>query len=298
MRFLLPAVPFCLVALAPPATAGGTIVPLVVNSASADNGVLTIRGVNFGDVAPYVTLAGLQLVVVSSTQQEIQAQLPDPTPPGSYQLVVARNPFRIPFYLFDVTIGAVGPQGEQGPQGTQGPPGPPGPPGPDVTAAITALQGQVADLTNRLVALEAKLAHVSVSGNDITISGANLYVNSGSGTTDGAVNGLGNVIIGYNELRGAGDDRSGSHNLIMGRKNNFASYGGFLLGHDGGTTTPFSTVINGDAFSLKLDHGLRVDTGTDFTLRISGNLSMRASGTGELESSSTMTIKGSTVNIN
>ena len=295
MRFLLPAVPFCLVALAPPATAGGTIVPLVVNSASADNGVLTIRGVNFGDVAPYVTLAGLQLVVVSSTQQEIQAQLPDPTPPGSYQLVVARNPFRIPFYLFDVTIGAVGPQGEQGPQGTQGPPGPPGPPGPDVTAAITALQGQVADLTNRLVALEAKLAHVSVSGNDITISGANLFVNSGSGTTDGAVNGLGNLIVGYNE--GAAD-RSGSHNLVVGLGNLYHSYGGFLIGHNNRADVPFESSITGDAFSLKLDHGLRVDTGTDFTVHAFSNFSIRANGTGNLESASTMTIKGSTVNIN
>ncbi len=167
-----------------------------------------------------------------------------------------------------------------------------------MTAAITLLQGQVADLTSRIVALEAKLAHVSVSGNDITISGANLYVNSGSGATDGPVNGLGNVIIGYNELRGTVDDRTGSHNLVMGRKNNFASYGGFLLGHDGGATTPFSTVINGDAFSLRTDHGFRVDAGTDFTVRASSNLSLRASGTGELFASGTLTLRGSAVNIN
>jgi len=44
------------------------------------------------------------------------------------------------------------------------------------------------------------------------------------------VNGLGNLIIGYNELRGSGDNRIGSHNLILGSKNNFASYGGMVAG--------------------------------------------------------------------
>ena len=266
MRLLLPAVPLCLAALAAPAAAGGTIAPLVVNSASADSGVLTIRGGNFGDVPPYVTLAGVQLVVLASDRDEIQVQLPDPTPPGSYLLIVARNPLRIPFYLFDVTIGAAGPQGDRGP------------------------------------------------------TGANLYVNSGSGATDGPVNGLGNVIIGYNEFRGTGDDRTGSHNLVVGSKNNFSSYGGIVGGLQGFLTTPYSARIVGQAvdfvpetFNVKAHTSARLESrtldvrsdtdttfmvGSNFQLRASSNLSLRASGTGELQSAGVLTLRGSTVNIN
>jgi hypothetical protein len=309
----------CLAACASPAAAA-TAAPLVVNSAYAEDGVLFIQGGQFGEVAPYVTLAGVPLVVLSFNRTEIQAQLPDPTPPGSYLLLVARNPLRLPFYLFDVTIGAAGPQGEpgargdRGPAGEQGPPGPPGPPGPDVTAQIAQLQALVAGLTTRVVALEAKLAHVSVSGDDIVISGANLFVNDGSGTTDGPVNGLGNVVIGYNELRGAGDDRSGSHNLVVGSQNNYASYGGLVGGLQAQTTTPFSIATVGTDIRLKTTAGFRFEPGTDFDvmagslvrmragtnldLGANGNFVIKASGTGNVESSATMTIKGSVVNIN
>ena len=269
---------------------------------------------------PYVTLAGVPLVVLSSSRTEIQAQLPDPTPPGSYLLLVARNPLRLPFYLFDVTIGAAGPegdpgaQGDRGPAGEQGPPGPPGPPGPDVTAQIAELQTLVAGLTSRVAALEAKLAHVSVSGNDIVISGANLYVNDGSGSTDGPVNGLGNVVIGYNELRGAGDDRSGSHNLVVGSRNNYSSYGGLVGGLQAGTTTPFSisTVGTGVAFKttgdFEVDPGgafdvmagttFRVRAASDVDMRASGNVFLSASGTATVQAAATLVLRGSLVQIN
>ena len=305
----------CLAALAGPAAAAD--VALVVNNAYVEDGVLFIEGGNFGTLPPYVTLAGVPLVVLSSSRTEVQAQLPDPTPPGSYLLLVARNPLRVPFYLFDVTIGAVGPEGAPGAKGDRGDPGPPGAPGlpgPDVTAQIAELQALVAGLTSRVAALEAKLAHVTASGNDIVISGANLYVNDGSGSTDGPVNGLGNVVIGYNELRGSGDDRSGSHNLVLGSRNNFSSYGGLMSGHDVETTTPFSIATFGTGIKLKTTAGFRFEPGTDFDVMADGLVRMRAganldlgaignfvikaSGTGNLESSATMTIKGSVINLN
>ena len=51
MRLLLPAVSLsCLVALAPPTfAAADRVAPLVVNSASAEEGILTILGSGFGD---------------------------------------------------------------------------------------------------------------------------------------------------------------------------------------------------------------------------------------------------------
>jgi hypothetical protein len=273
----------CLAALAEPARAAGPPGLLVVNSASADGGVLNIQGDNFGNATPYVTLAGLPLEVLSSSQVQIQALLPDPTPTGSYRLLVARNPHHIPFYLFDVTLGAAGPQGEPGPQG------PPGPPGPDVTAQILALQAQVADLTGRVVALEGKLAHVSVAGNDITISGANLYVNSGAGATDAPVNGLGNLIIGYNEPRGGGADRSGSHNLVVGRGNNYASYGGFVVGLQATSSTPFSSATGGGSLAL---------AGTSVDVRADATLNLRGAASAALRSSGNLVVNAPTVQIN
>lgn len=316
----------CLAALSQPAFADG----LVVKGASADGEILTIRGFGFGDPAPYVALAGVPLVVLSSNSDEIAAQLPEGSAPGSYLLVVARNPLRTPYGFFNVTIGATGPQGERGPTGDRGPQGPPGaqgPPGPDVTAQIAALQTlvaglstqvaalttQVGALTTRLVAVETKLARVSVSGDDITITGANLRVTSGSGSTDGPVNGLGNLIVGYNEVRGAGDNRTGSHNLVVGSRNNYTSYGGFVGGLQTGITAPFSTAITGQAFDLRAtgafalrattlnldtDASMRLMAGSSFTAQSAGNLSLRASGTGELQSGATLVVRGSVVQIN
>ena len=57
------------------------------------------------------------------------------------------------------------------------------------------------ELEDKVVLLEQLLQHFSRDGNDIYIDGANLHVRDGSGDTDGTVNGLGNLIVGYNESR-------------------------------------------------------------------------------------------------
>ncbi len=169
----------CLAALARPAAAT-TTPTLVVNRAFVEDGVLVVRGDGFGNKPPYVTLAGRPLTVRSFGRKEIRAELPDPTPPGSYLLVVARHPRRLPFFAFDVAIGLEGEPGPPGDPGPAGEPGPPGPPGPDVTAQVALLQELVAGLTSRVAALEAKLAHVSVAGNDITISGDSIRLQAGT----------------------------------------------------------------------------------------------------------------------
>ena len=263
--------------------------------------------------------AGVPLVVLSRSRTEIQAQLPDPTPPGSYLLKVAHNRHRAPYCLFEVAIGVPGeagepgPPGDTGPQGEPGPPGPPGTPGPDVTGQVAALQAMVEALTSRVVALEAKLAHVTVEGNDITISGANLYVNDGSGTTDGPVNGLGNLVIGYNELRGSGDDRTGSHNLVIGSRNNFSSYGGLVVGREASLSAPFSIAGFGTSVALRTTGELRLDSGTNFVVASDGsmalnsgmhfdlraaNLRLNASATGEFSASGNLLLRGATIQLN
>ncbi len=123
----------------------------------------------------------------------------------------------------------------------------------EVSAAIAShnhddryyIKAYVDALEARIAALEAKLSGFTRSGNDIIITGANLHIRSGSGTTNGTVNGNGNLIIGYNESRGPGDVRTGSHNLIVGRAHNYSSYGGIVAGIENTISGAYSSVSGG-----------------------------------------------------
>jgi hypothetical protein len=63
----------------------------------------------------------------------------------------------------------------------------------------------------------------------VTLSGYNLHIDNGSGDTMTA-NGLGNLIVGYNEVRGDGDTRTGSHNVIVGKAQNYSGVAGIVAG--------------------------------------------------------------------
>lgn len=86
------------------------------------------------------------------------------------------------------------------------------------------------DLLNRILELESKVAQLedllqNVSRpdtNTILFSNVNVQIVDGSGDTEGTVNGRGNLIVGYNELRDYGNDRQGSHNIVVGRMNNYS----------------------------------------------------------------------------
>src|SRR5262245_15251781 len=103
-------------------------------------------------------------------------------------------------------------------------------------ASVTAQVGQ--SLEQRVEQLEYKLAHVTSGPDDVTISGANLRIVNGLGATN-TINGLGNLIVGYNEHRSPQicgpvspciNERTGSHNVIVGRAQNFTSFGGLVVG--------------------------------------------------------------------
>jgi len=98
--------------------------------------------------------------------------------------------------------------------------------------------------TSALSDLEDYLS-VDTSTGAITFSGANVYIQSGSGSTDAAVNGLGNLIIGYDE-DGGGDDKTGSHNLVIGEYHTYSSYGGAVFGLDNAVTGGFASVSGGN----------------------------------------------------
>ncbi len=136
------------------------------------------------------------------------------------------------------------------------------------------------DLTARVTALEAKTQFMSANAatHATVFSGCNLFIQNGLGATNGLpgnplstdhtltkTNGLGNLIIGYNESRalwGGTDTRTGSHNLILGQLQDFSSFGGLVAGAcntvsgayasaDGGDTNiasgDFSAVIGGES---------------------------------------------------
>lgn len=65
----------------------------------------------------------------------------------------------------------------------------------------------------------------------IRVTGVNVQVVNGLGVTD-SVNGLGNVIVGYQELGNEiePDDRTGSHYVAVGRRNNYKRFGGIVVG--------------------------------------------------------------------
>ncbi|MCK6510518.1 hypothetical protein L6R29_11180 [Myxococcota bacterium] len=79
-----------------------------------------------------------------------------------------------------------------------------------------------------------------------TFDRTNVQVQSGAGKTDAAVNGLGNLIVGYNEKRSLGNVvKTGSHNAIIGMEHHYSSYGGFVQGKTNSITDTFAGVFGG-----------------------------------------------------
>jgi hypothetical protein len=60
-------------------------------------------------------------------------------------------------------------------------------------------------------------------------------------------NGLGNLIVGYNEPRPGGFEniRTGSHNVVVGRWHNFSRFGGLVVGHSNTISGDFAVVSGG-----------------------------------------------------
>ena len=107
------------------------------------------------------------------------------------------------------------------------------------------LQTQVKELTDRVQELEAKLACMSKDGDNVVFDKCNIYIRSGSGKTDGEVNGLGNLIIGYNETTSENIKRTGSHNLVIGPEHAYTSFGGVVAGRENTISAPYASVTGG-----------------------------------------------------
>jgi hypothetical protein len=144
-------------------------------------------------------------------------------------------------------------------------------------------------LAQRVAALEKLLTHFSREKNEIFITGANLHIVNGLGQTSCAdinipdcPNGLGNLIVGYNELREGGDVRTGSHNVVLGSRNNFSRIGGLVVGNFNEISGDFAVVSGGETNTASSDFA-SVSGGFDniasgFAAAVSGGRGNVASG--------------------
>jgi hypothetical protein len=78
----------------------------------------------------------------------------------------------------------------------------------------------------------------------IRISGVNLQLVNGVGSTY-TQNGAGNLIVGYGEPAPVDFDARGSHNVVVGTQNSYASYGGLVAGLSNRLDAPYTTVAGG-----------------------------------------------------
>jgi len=81
----------------------------------------------------------------------------------------------------------------------------------------------------------------------IVFDGVNVQVLDGSGDTAGAPNGLGNLIVGYNEDATGSRPRMGSHNLVVGPEHDYQSFGGLVAGVGNLIIGPHASVTGGEA---------------------------------------------------
>lgn len=127
-------------------------------------------------------------------------------------------------------------------------------------AHVDSLESRIGQLETTLSQSAALLQNVTRSGDDITFTGVNLHLVNGTGTTDGTVNGLGNLIVGYNELRGAADDRSGSHNIVVGVRHNYTSHSGLVVGYNNAISGAYAS-ISGGAYNIATSYASSVSGG-------------------------------------
>src|SRR5262249_8168593 len=130
--------------------------------------------------------------------------------------------------------------------------------------------------------VENKTKYISVADGEMYIDGTNLHLRNGQGATD-TVNGLGNLIIGYNAPQGPFEpgSRSGSHNLVVGEYHKYASYGGIVAGYSNEIRARYACVSGGAYNKSTVDYasvsGGRENTAADLAASVSGGRNNKAS---------------------
>ncbi len=106
-----------------------------------------------------------------------------------------------------------------------------------------ALEQRVAELERTIIDLKSTFKGVRRKGSTLVFNNMNVQITNGKGST-AAINGRGNLIVGYNESRGS-DSRKGSHNVVVGAKNDFSSFGGLVGGYNNSLSGRYSFIGGG-----------------------------------------------------
>ncbi len=133
-------------------------------------------------------------------------------------------------------------------------------------ARLAALEAVLSDDTLPLLA--DVLPHLSIEFTDdgtgtlrktIRFTGVNVQIVNGLGASNGfpadpdsinpglvQTNGLGNLIVGYDEQRLDGSDlRTGSHNVVVGPRHRHTSFGGLVAADANAIEGPYAVVVGG-----------------------------------------------------
>jgi trimeric autotransporter adhesin len=165
-------------------------------------------------------------------------------------------------------------------------------------------------LAQRVAALEDLLKHFSREDNEVFLTGANLHIVNGLDATQ-TTNGLGNLIVGYNESRNDPDSpdvRTGSHNVVVGQRHNFSRFGGLVVGDLSTISGDFAVVSSGSQNTARgtfaVVSGGSHNTASGSSAAVSGGAGNTASGefavvsggTGNTASGSSAVVSGGSQN--
>jgi hypothetical protein len=185
-------------------------------------------------------------------------------------------------------LGAEGKEGKQGPEGKEGKQGKEGKEGPEGKLPLS--EEEEATLKGILPCIKSVAKGIDEKPT-VQFHGCNVQIVNGEGHTD-TTNGTGNLVIGYdkrrcaNGLEGASSGeqetcelcgekegckplqlQTGSHNLILGAKQTFTSFGGIITGENDAITAPFASVTGGE-----------LNTASNRFATVSGGAGNKASG--------------------
>ncbi len=164
-----------------------------------------------------------------------------------------------------------------------------------ITTNANAISSNAGDISTNaadiaaLQSLTQDMSRTTINGHpSVVFTGVNVHIRDGLGSTSGFdgttthVNGLGNLIIGYDEPRSSGSDKSGSHNLVVGTYNNYTSYGGLVVGLDNTISGTYASVCGGhdntaSGSSTSVSGGYR-NTASNLYASVSGGRFNTASG--------------------
>lgn len=157
----------------------------------------------------------------------------------------------------------------------------------DITARLDALEAENQALKDRIACVTS-----TSNATEFVFEGCNVHVRNGAGQTN-SINGVGNLIVGYDAARSIGSDKTGSHNMIIGDDHNYTSYGGFVAG-DGNAITDVYASISGGQNNTANAPGASISGGVGNTA--SGSLSSVSGGTTNTASGPSSNVSGGVFN--